>query len=671
MTASETLEFDQPLPEEPTRAERHPIHPGDYLVPVSVVAWAVGLSQTHVPSVQPYGLMTSLPVVYYAGILLLVVSAVLELRLREVSQWRMAVHAVVLVVMLFATAPIVYPAGRYAWLYKTIGVIQYMNVHGRTNDQIDIYQNWPGFFSLAAWFTKLAGVNSLLGIAKWAQPVLELAALPLLYLIYDSVGLPVRQRWVALLLYTSANWIGQDYLSPQGLGTVLSLGVMALAFRWMYTPRKPRDRLIRFLERRRLLPFPERWRSRDHPQDAGPAHEEPRSEDGLRWWSFPRAQDLRTSLAVCAAIIVVFFVLSVTHQLSPYMVAIQLAALSLAGLLRPRWLPIVLGAIAVGYLLPHFGFVNSHFGLLHSLGSFFSNAEPPSQSTTPPAAATARIALCCEVVSLGIWCLALAGAYLRRRAGEPVLALLLPAFSPFALLAILAYGNEGVLRVYLFSLPWCAALGASALTLPLSAARAKAGAHRAAPSAKGGQGTVRVLVVLVVVLALFFPAFFGDDSYNVMQPGEVAALTAFQANEPPGMIYGAIDNAAFHDTSNYNLLQIETIFGRDSLYGNRPINAQIANTILTLALHQTSRNHPVYIVISPSMINYDRAYGVVPVDAFAILEKSLADTPPWTLVVRSGGTVIYELPPDTLPVYKSSNPALQPRTQKSKTKPRG
>jgi hypothetical protein len=361
-----------------------------------------------------------------------------------------------------------------------------------------------------------------------------------------------------------------------------------------------------------------------------------------------------------------------THQLSPYMVAIQLAALSLASLLRPRWLPIVLGAIAVGYLLPHFGFVNSHFGLLHSLGAFFTNAEPPSQSTTPPAAATARIALCCEVVSLGIWCLALAGAFLRRRAGQPVLALLLPAFSPFALLAILAYGNEGVLRVYLFSLPWCAALAASALTLPLSATRAKAGAHRAAPSpAKGGQGTFRTLAALAVVLALFFPAFFGDDSYNVMQPGEVAALTEFQANEPPGMIYAALDNAAFHDTGNYNLLQIETIFGRDSLYGNRPINAQIANTILTLALHQTSRSRPVYIVISPSMISYDRAYAVVPIDAFAILEKSLADTPPWTLVVRSGGTVIYELPPDTLPVYKSANPTLQPRTQKTKTKPRG
>jgi hypothetical protein len=37
------------------------------------------------------------------------------------------------------------------------------------------------------------------------------------------------------------------------------------------------------------------------------------------------------------------------------------------------------------------------------------------------------------------------------------------AFSPFLMLALLAYGQEGVLRVYLFSLPWTAALAALAL----------------------------------------------------------------------------------------------------------------------------------------------------------------------------------------------------------------
>ena len=47
--------------------------------------------------------------------------------------------------------------------------------------------------------------------------------------------------------------------------------------------------------------------------------------------------------------------------------------------------------------------------------------------------------------------------------GRNVLALALLAFSPFLMLALLAYGQEGAFRVYLFSLPWTAALAALAL----------------------------------------------------------------------------------------------------------------------------------------------------------------------------------------------------------------
>ena len=78
--------------------------------------------------------------------------------------------------MLYATAPLVYPEGRYAWLYKTIGVVQYINVHGHLDDSVDIYQNWPGFFSLASWFGKVAGASNPVDYAKWAQPLFELAA---------------------------------------------------------------------------------------------------------------------------------------------------------------------------------------------------------------------------------------------------------------------------------------------------------------------------------------------------------------------------------------------------------------------------------------------------------------------------------------------------------------
>ena len=36
---------------------------------------------------------------------------------------------------------------------------------------------------------------------------------------------------------------------------------------------------------------------------------------------------------------------------------------------------VLLAAIAVGYLMPRFGYVNNTFGLLSSIGNFFSNAR--------------------------------------------------------------------------------------------------------------------------------------------------------------------------------------------------------------------------------------------------------------------------------------------------------
>ena len=158
-------------------------HLFDLLLPGSLALWALGVSRTNTANVGDYGLPPLLPPVFYAGVALLVVSASIELTRNRMSTWRMAFHATALVVMLYGTAPLVYQEGRYGWLYKTIGVVQYVNAHGQLNPQIDIYQNWPGFFALAGWFDKVAGVGSPLAYAKWAQLVFELAALPLLYLL--------------------------------------------------------------------------------------------------------------------------------------------------------------------------------------------------------------------------------------------------------------------------------------------------------------------------------------------------------------------------------------------------------------------------------------------------------------------------------------------------------
>ena len=514
------------LPPVPPAAvpRRTMIHVSDVALPVSIALWAFGVSQTKATSLGPFGLPAQLPIVFYAGIVLLVLSAMVELAIEDSSQLRMGLHAVVLVIMLYGTAALVYPEGRYSWLYKTVGVVQYVNAHGQLNSSIDIYQNWPGFFALAAWFDKVAGVSSPLAYAKWAQVVFELAALPLLYLIYDGLTLTYRQRWMALLLYPAANWIGQDYLSPQGVGTVLSLGIMALTMRWLYTgnrtqfgprrrwffrkrvpepgqagqpaaisPKKARKIYARLRPAaadvtaaglgQRVAHAPvdawERLRSADYRpaavlgrvrgaeadgRAARPAGQEPRKAP-------KRPADLLVRpgrhASFLVTILLLFFVLTAVHELSPYIVAVQLVVLAAARPLRPRWLPLAMLVIAIAYLLPRLSFVENHYGLLGSLGSFFGNVAPPSADTSSYAGSIPSSQLliqrCAEGLSVVIWLLALVGAWRLRHSGRIVLALVVLTYSPILVLFGQAYGNEGILRVYLFSLPWAAALAAAAV----------------------------------------------------------------------------------------------------------------------------------------------------------------------------------------------------------------
>jgi hypothetical protein len=602
-------------------------HVSDFLLPVSMMLWAFGISRTNATRIGPYGLPAVLPVAFYVGIALLVLSTSIELARSAPSKARMAIHVTALVIMLYGTAPLVYPVGRYAWLYKTVGVVQYVSSHGQLARQIDIYQNWPGFFAFAAWFDKVAGVASPLAYAKWAQLAFELAALPLLYLAYSALSLPERQRWIAIFLYSASNWIGQDYFSPQALGTILSLGILAIALRYMYVPNSSGSRRSsssrhhrRPLQRRALLDL----------------------------------HNLRNLAGPLVLLVLIYFVLTATHQLSPYIVACQLAVLAAAGLLRPRWLPIALVAIAAGYLLPRYAFVNSHFGLLSSLGSFFHNLRPPPAAGAGPIPASERILnYCADALSIGLWLLALVGAWMRRGSRRTVLALLALAFAPILVLGLQAYGNEGILRVYLFALPWIAALAAAALapvktflrSVRQSRRSAQSAAQPASPRAIATSGRLRIPIALCVTSALFFPAFFGGDSYVTMSTSEVDIVTSFLQAAPAGPVFVANDNAPVSDTARYNEFPLVDIFGSHGVVTTVTVPPDIAHIIAQVAEAYNGGAEPAYVLVTPSMRAYNWAQSITQASNFTRLLDALAHSPDWHKVLDDDGTTIYEMPP--------------------------
>lgn len=596
------------------------------ILAASIALWAFGLAATNTSSLGLYGLPASLSPLFYAGLALLIVSAGLELAARELSPFRLGLHAGALALMLYGTAGFAYPEGRYSWLYKTIGVVQYMDANGHVTPGIDIYQSWPGFFALAGWFDHVAGVGTPMDYAKWAQLVFELAALPLLYSIYDSLALPVRHRWLALFLYLGGNWIAQDYFSPQALSTVLSLGIMALALRWM--------------------------RAGNVLAHLGRDTETPEGRDRLRPREGPTRLDWKGAVPFLVAVLLLTFVLVSTHELSPYIIAVEFMALAFVGQVRPRWLPVAVVAITIAYLIPNFSYVNSHYGLTSSIGSFFSNASGTSglAGGTPPPSQR-FIGDCADALSGFMWLLALAGAWVRRKSWRTVIALLFLTFSPVLVLFGGSYGGEGIMRVYLFSLPWAAALAAAAL-LPLR--RLHHGfpdASDAPPPGAGGvlsrfdRGSIRAPAALAVAVALFLPAFYGNDAANTMSRTQVNATTAFLDRATPGMILCPEDNSSVSSTARYNQFPIGTIFGDYGIISTDPSKMNVADYLARTVVNYTNGVSPGYVLITPSMLADNAAYNYVPTSYYTELENQLRTSKYWKAIVDTDGTLVYEITP--------------------------
>jgi hypothetical protein len=593
------------------------------LLPVSVLLWIVGVAQTNTSTLGQYGLIGRLPLVFWLGLGLLIVSAGIELARTQLSNLRLGLHSVSLVVMLYATSALVYPEGRYSWLYKTIGVVQRVSATHRLTPGLDIYQSWPGFFALAAWFDRVAGVSSPLVYAKWWQVVIELAALPLLYSIYASLALPVRHRWLGLMLYSAGNWIAQDYFSPQSVSIVLSLGIFAVVLRWMVAGNAP-GHLTRDEE-----------------------HQDPRGKGRRRG---PTPLERKGAIPFFVALLVLFFVLVCTHELSPYIVTVQLIAIVFIGQLRPRWVPFATLAITIGYLLPNFSYVNSHFGLLSSFGNFFSNIAAPSAGNPGTEPESQHIiGYSADLLSAGIWLLSLIGAWRRRASRRTMILLLFLTFSPVLVLVGGAYGNEGILRVYLFSLPWAVALATSAL-LPVRSLHETDGyadweaPRRTSLLARFDRGSFRAPVALGCVVALFFPAFYGDDSSNVMSASQVNTTESFLEHATPGIIMTPIDNTTLADTANYAQFPAAAVFGQYGILDEvNPAKINMATYLARTAVNYTNAAMPSYVVITPSMEAANVAEGYVDPADLNELTAQLRTSRYWKTIVSTDGTVVYQL----------------------------
>jgi hypothetical protein len=571
---------------------------------VALLIWRLSLLHVNVLNLDDYGLPPALPTTWYSALTLSVVGAVTAITARRTHGLIMVGYVVVIAIILYGTVPTLSAQPHYAWVYKHIGMVRYLEAHGKANPSIDIYNRWPAFFALGAAFSRIAGRSNPETYASWAELFFILCDAVLIMAAVKVITREVRIAAGAALFHIVTNWVGQAYYSPQAFAFVLNLALIVIVLRQLRVDGTSySQRLARLIERLGRVP-----------------QLSVQMDDTAKW---PRWAAITTVLGLDAVIVA-------SHQLTPYMLLISLALLMLTGVVRPWWLLIATGVLTFAYLGANFNFIQHNYSLFTSIDPF-NNVQVAAFSQAPSAGKTFNTnAELLAIAALGLGSVCALIRLLKRGLLVRALPLFVLAIAPCAVIFGQSYGGEAPLRLILFSGPWLSALMAWALATV---------AHRRLR-------WVLMTVASVVFTALFVPSFLGQEELNIISAGEVRASEQFYYHARPGSVlvlaapgfpyrYGGTypEFRGPEGDANPNLLTTP-------IFQNRQLGAAEVPSVIA-RIRQYSRYG--YLVFAKDETAYAQVMGITPNGALARLEVAVARSPAFRLWYANHDAQIYEL----------------------------
>ena len=282
----------------------------------ALCGWVLALPGLAAAPASPMGLLftgTGPALVVVAAVL--VVAFVAALRTRALVSATAAVVAAIAVLRL--TATLVTDLPLYGWTYKHLGIVDYLLIdHALPPAGVDIYRQWPAFFTAFAWFSDVTTLDPV-EVAHWFAPVVHVVLALVVGSLAATIGLGRRATLAAVMIAELANWVAQDYFAPQAYAFVVGLAIIVA-----------------------LLA------SRTH--------------RGAGWLA-----------------LLMFAALVPTHQLTPFWIFGVVFAFAVTRTIRPWWIVIPYAAILFGYLYPRRYIVFEHGGLssLNPLANGSGNVE--------------------------------------------------------------------------------------------------------------------------------------------------------------------------------------------------------------------------------------------------------------------------------------------------------
>ncbi|MDX3730195.1 lipopolysaccharide biosynthesis protein [Streptomyces caniscabiei] len=494
----------EPSAEDPPRVplrERLP-HPtvtglvlGFLLLSALLLYWvpALALDDSDLDRMGGLGLISVLPTPTLAGAALLaVVFAALLWPARE--------HRALLLITLLATVfslhalpAVIETEPRFATAWQHLGFIDYIDRTGTAVPDLDARWSWPGFFAAAAFVAQACGVTDFTEIIRWWPTAVQLLYLAPMFLLARHMRASWRARWTGVWIFVLSGWVGQDYFSPQGFTYLLYLVFVAILLVWFRAPH--------------ML-----WGA----VRPGEAEVEPTD---------------RRQRAVLLAVLIALYAATVpAHQLTPFVMLGVLAALVLVGRSELRGLPIlfaVLVAVWVGFLAEPYW--SGHFDeLFGGVGGVGGNVTSSVSGRIGEGSSTHKLVLYARVALAGsVMLLACYGFWRRRVNKYRERSLLVLTFVPFLGFGMQSYGGEMALRVFMFALPGAALLGALALfpRTGVTAGEREKDRRNLAPLA--------ALMAGLVLIGGFLVARWGNEPFERVRPGEVAAMEYVYAHDDP------------------------------------------------------------------------------------------------------------------------------------------
>jgi hypothetical protein len=572
---------------------------------VASALWAGSLVRVDVAAMTDVGLVSVLPIMAFVGLGLLVIGFVLAIGRTQISVLLNRAHIVVLILFLHATPALIYGPLRYAWAWKHVGVVDYIQRTGtvdRAAAPLEVFHNWPGFFSLNAMLTEAFGLETPLSYANWMPLAFNLLVFTVLAVIMRSLTANDRVVSIALWFYVSTAWVGQDYFAPQALGFLLHLTVLALVVRFFRSEPDPDGGIGRLVAR-----------------FVGPPEE--RLE--------PPAPSVSRRSRVGAAVVIVLLtaVIASSHQLTPVMLALSLGTLVALGVARPIALPFLVVGITGAWVIGFAGefFISNVYDVIEEFGAVTDNVSGSllileQASTGQRFVASVARGLSATALGLG----AIAGIWLLIRRRLPLTTALL-AGAPLAVLALSAYGDEILFRVYLFTMPFAALL----------AARLFVEAQRRRLLVQGA-----ALAVALVLLAGFLVAHYGNDRRYTFSDDEVAAAEYLYSTAPAGalVIEGSRNYPSLwinHEQFIYVPIDREPWATRERIVDD-PVGA--------LGDWLDNDTYPiVYLIITRSQIAETEAVGSMPGGGLASVETALRGSSDFRRVYEGSDATVFIL----------------------------